>query len=407
MTGRGWAILAATVVSLAAGRLLGLEDLYLVGAGLAVVLIGAMVYVTFARPGLDATRRVLPARVHAGTSSRVELSLVNRRLRRSPVLAVRDPFDYGARWARFLVAPLAPGEVARAAYRLPTEDRGVFELGPLTVSLSDPFGLVATEVDAAPRTRLTVYPRIDTVAPPPSSNGDDPLAGADHPRALTGGGEDFYALRPYVRGDDLRKVHWPSTARTDELMIRQDEMSWQSRSTILLDNRQSSCPPAALEILVSAAASLVVAAARHDGLQRLLTTGGYDSRSVGGTGHVDAILEHLAGIRAGPGALVPVLGTIRRSQVGGALVVLTTGLAVDSDIHAVAALATRLGSVTLVVAEASSWGEPGRERPLPGALRAVRVTAAEPFAVAWSHMAGPTTGRGRPSRRWGVVGSQG
>ncbi len=120
----------------------------------------------------------------------------------------------------------------------------MFDLGPLEVGLADPFGLVGRVVEAAPRTRLTVYPRIDPVAPPPSSHGDDPLAGADHPRALTGGGEDFYALRPYVRGDDLRKVHWPSTAKTDDLMIRQDEMPWQSRSTLLLDNRLSVTPAA-------------------------------------------------------------------------------------------------------------------------------------------------------------------
>jgi len=45
-------------------------------------------------------------------------------------------------------------------------------------------------------------------------------------------GDDFYALRPYVVGDDMRKVHWPSTARRDELMVRQDELPWQGRVTI-------------------------------------------------------------------------------------------------------------------------------------------------------------------------------
>ena len=402
MTGRGWAILAAAIVSLVAGWVLGLKDLFLVGAGLAVVLLAARLYLAVVEPDVAASRRVLPARVHAGGSSRVELSLVNRSRRRSPVLSVRDPFDDGSRWARFLVAPLEPGELARAAYRLPTDQRGVFDLGPLQVSVTDPFGLVGTTFIAAPLTRLTVFPRIDRVAPPPSSHGDDPLAGADHPRGLTGTGEDFYALRPYVRGDDLRKVHWPSSAKADDLMLRQDEMPWQSRSIIVLDTRAAVCPPPALEILVSAAASLVVAAGRHDGLQRLLTTAGFDSRSTGGTGHVESILEHLASVKPSGDGLVPLLGTLRRGSAGGALVVLTTALAPTSDLEAVASLRSRFASVTLVVVERSAWGDPTPPRPLPAAVRPVRVTEAMPFASAWSAVMGPAGGitSTRGGRNW-------
>jgi len=298
------------------------------------------------------------------------------------------------------VAPLAPGEVARAAYRLPTDQRGVFDLGPLEVGLADPFGLVAASVEAAPRTRLTVYPRIDQVAPPPSSQGDDPLAGADHPRALTGGGEDFYALRPYVRGDDLRKVHWPSTAKIDDdLMLRQDEMPWQSRSTLLVDNRTAVCPPPALEIIVSAAASLAVASARHDGLQRLLTATGADTGSAGGSGHVESILEHLAGLRRGEGELLPVLGGLRRSRSGGALVILTTAIAPSADFDAMVALATRFSSVMLVLVEPSVWGEPVPPRAVPARLRVVRVEAGRSFAAAWTAAVGPAMGA-KAGRTW-------
>jgi len=400
MTGRGWALLAAAVVSMATGRILGLEDVFVIGAGMLLALAFGAAYVELVRPRLIATRRVLPARVHAGSSSRVELSLVNLSPRRSPVLAVRDPFDRGTRWARFLVAPLAPGEMGRAAYRLPTDQRGVFDLGPLEVALTDPFGLVAAVVEAAPRTRLTVYPRIDAVAPPPSSHGDDPLAGADHPRALTGGGEDFYALRPYVRGDDLRRVHWPSTAKTDELMIRQDEMPWQSRSTLLLDNRLSVAPAWAFEVLVSAAASLTVASARHDGLQRLLTATGYDSGSAGGQGHVETILEHLAGVRTGLAELLPVLGNLRRSRSGGALVILTTALAGNADFEAMAALHNRFSCVMLVLVEASAWGEAAPPRAVPARLRVVRVAAGHPFAAAWSAAVGPAAAGAGARHGW-------
>ncbi len=56
------------------------------------------------------------------------------------------------------------------------------------------------------------------------------------------GGEDFFTLRDYEDGDDLRKVHWPSSAKRDRLMIRQLEMPWQSRALIVLDTEVANYP---------------------------------------------------------------------------------------------------------------------------------------------------------------------
>ena len=367
-------MLAAAVVSIAAGRILGLEDVFLVGAGLVVALIIAAAYVHLVRADVTATRRLRPARVHAGSASRVELTLTNRARRRSPVLSVRDPFDNGARSARFLVAPLAPGEIGRAAYRVPTDQRGVFDLGPLEVTLSDPFGLAVAVTEAAPMTRLTVYPHIDDVPPPPMGHGDDPLAGADHPRAFSGAGSDFYALRPYVRGDDLRKVHWPSTAKAGDLMLRQDEMPWQARATLVLDSRPDVCTPAAFELLVSAAASVAVAVARHGGLLRLVTTTGFDSRWEGGVSKSETILEHLAAVHVGEGSWPARLAAVARAPGGGALVAFTTGLASDDDLRAVGALRNRFSTVTIVTVS--------NGRSAPG-VNLVEITPDRPFVQAW------------------------
>jgi uncharacterized protein (DUF58 family) len=391
LTGRGWAVSIASAAALIAGRVLGLVDVYLAGAGLLVVMVVAAIYVRTIRPKVAATRRVQPPRVHAGGSSRVELALVNRGVRHTPVLGVRDPFDRGARWARFLVAPLAPGEIARAAYRLPTEHRGVYDLGPLTVRLSDPFGFASVSTVVAPMTRLTVYPHIDAIAPLPSNKGDDPLAGADHPHALAGLGEDFYALRPYVRGDDLRRVHWPSTARTDDLMIRQDEMPWQGRVTVVVDARAATTTPEALELVLSAAASIVNASWQRQSLVRLVTTGGYDSGFAGGHVHVDTILEQLAQADTDAGNLPRVLATLRRSGAGGGLALVTTGAASTADLQALTTLRPRYGTAALVLFDRSSWsgetaGPPGRKVP-PG-TRLVRVGGELSFASAWADVFG-------------------
>src|SRR5438270_830794 len=90
-------------------------------------------------------------------------------------------------------------------------------------------------------------------------------AGADsRVELIVGSGDEFYALRAYEVGDDLRRVHWPSTARRDDLMIRQHEMPWQGRATVLLDVRQGAHTEQSLEQAVSATASLLTASWQRD-----------------------------------------------------------------------------------------------------------------------------------------------
>src|SRR5439155_763161 len=99
--------------------------------------------------------------------------------RGTPVVTIRDPFDRGRRQARFLVPPLRRGEAARGAYRLPTERRGVFPIGPMSATVADPFGLAARTRRIATETELTVYPRVDPIVALPQTIGHDPHAGAD------------------------------------------------------------------------------------------------------------------------------------------------------------------------------------------------------------------------------------
>src|SRR5207245_1820678 len=92
LTRRGWLTLAAGAALIGAGRLFGLYELYILGAGAAGLAVAALVQVALARPRLVAVREVRPARVHAGSEARVELFVRNRAGRRSPVLSLQDPF---------------------------------------------------------------------------------------------------------------------------------------------------------------------------------------------------------------------------------------------------------------------------------------------------------------------------
>jgi uncharacterized protein (DUF58 family) len=389
LTRQGWMFLGAGVLLVAGGRTFGRLELYVMGAGAWAIVLVAVTIVVLARLRLAVGRDLTPRRVYAGTTSRVELTLRNDSERRTPVLRVFDPVS-GTRGADLLVAPLPPEAVARAAYRLPTERRGIVVVGPLEVVVSDPFGLAESATIAAPRTELTVFPRVDEIAPARHTWGDDPHAGAEHPSAMGLSGDDFYALRQYVVGDDLRKVHWPSTARRDELMVRQDELPWQGRVTVLLDVRRSAHTPESLELAVSAAASIVAASWKRRDLVRFITTDGTDFGFAGGTGHVEAIMEHLAVVQACPeGSLRGSLDSIAVGGQTGALIVVVAAVT-EADLGALAGLRSRFGQGTVVVFDRSTW-DPSAPVSAGGDGRSfVRVTGAVPFAEAWNRAVHPS-----------------
>jgi uncharacterized protein (DUF58 family) len=398
LTRTGWMLGSSGVVLVVAGRLLGVLELYLLGATALALTIGSVLYVRVRRLALGVDRELHPPKVHAGTPSRVELVVRNTGERRSPTLELRDGVS-GTRGARLMVSPVDPGTSVRAAYRLPTERRGILAIGPLHVAMEDPFGLARVRLKVSGVSELTVYPHIDEVVPVPFTTGNDPLAGAEHPNALGRSGEDFYALRPYVVGDDLRRVHWPSTARHDELQVRQDELPWQGRTTVLLDVRAMHHRGHSIELAISAAASVITAGARRQDLIRLVTSDGTDSGFAQGHAHAEAIMEHLACLDLGPDvAWRKVLDRLARSSTGGALVAFVAD-APTTDVESVARLRQRFGSVTIVDFEASSWDplcepSPGRSRP-----GVISVTRDVPFVQAWNRAMAPrraTAGTWRP-----------
>jgi uncharacterized protein (DUF58 family) len=253
------------------------------------------------------------------------------------------------------------------------------------VEVGDAFGLTVTSLRAAGTTELVVYPHIDPIPALPEAAGHDPQSTARHPNALGRAGDDFYALRPYQLGDDLRRVHWPATAHHDELMIRQHELPWQERTTVLLDVRSQAHRPASFELAVSAAASVLSACSGRGDQVRLATTAGSDSGFQGGRPHLDSCLLHLATVELDPEAsLQRSVEVVGRSTPGGALVLVTASFS-QSDLHRLSGLGGRFGKVVVVLFEPSSWEAKGVDRPAPtGVVDLVRITGQAPFAEAWS-----------------------
>jgi uncharacterized protein (DUF58 family) len=169
------------------------------------------------------------------------------------------------------VPRLASGGTAAIEYPIPTERRGLLAIGPLDVRRRALAGLAESRAALGGTVQVRVLPRILSVHGMPSGVRRGHV-GTDE--RVQYGGTDLVGLREYMPGDDLRRLHWATSARTGTLMVREDADPSLAHLTVLLDDRAGSYPGADMEDAVEVAASLAVAAADHDHSVRLLTVCG-------------------------------------------------------------------------------------------------------------------------------------
>src|SRR5688572_33360910 len=229
---------------------------------------------------LSLVRTVTPQLVVAGQPATVELTVSNESRTPTGVLLLEErlPYVLGTR-PRFVLEGLGHGWRRHATYQVRSELRGQFQIGPMPVRVTDPFGLVELGRTFHATTRLTVTPR---TSPLPNI----PLGGAwtgsgdNRPRAFATGSAEDVTVREYRRGDDLRRVHWRSSAKMGELMVRREEQPWQSRATLFLDNRlrahRGQGIAASPEAAVSGAGSIAVHLSHRGFTVRLVTATGED-----------------------------------------------------------------------------------------------------------------------------------
>lgn len=261
-TSRGWLVAATGLGLVLMGELFAVRGLSAFGLGLAALSAIAVAVVRFGRHEIEAMRSVAPQRVGAGHPVTVRIRLQNVGRATTPVLLLDDRIPAGLTGrARFAFAGVEPDGTRSAAYEIRPPRRGRYEIGPLEIVCSDPFGLARVTLRAEETTNILVYPRIETLALP-RDRGERRSLSVSALRQPTGmTGEDFYTLREYVEGDDLRKIHWPSTAKRGRYMIRQEETPWHTRATLLLDDDATShdslAGSSSFERSAEAAASLV------------------------------------------------------------------------------------------------------------------------------------------------------
>jgi uncharacterized protein (DUF58 family) len=374
---RGWAFSGAGVALVVLWYALGDIELLLAALFLLIAQAVALILVRSRSTRIEVNRRLGSATVHDGDTTTVTLLIENQSRRARGNISIEDDVNQlGV--ATFEVARLRKGESTTATYRVTCRPRGVYRVGPTMVSATDPLGLAESRLQAGPVDRIVVYPALEELSGFPIVRGQDPAMQASRPEHSRRGGEDFYTLREYQRGDDLRRVHWPSSAKTDELMIRQLETPWQSRALVLLDVRDASYESReAFEKAVSGAATIVTHLVRS-GFDADLWAG--DPEPIDASRYGSA-MERLALVQPDPAIDIQAVATHIRQKGGGGALVIITGIA-DRSLLSVQQLLARDYPTTVLMSVSSSTSQ-----TLVGFHRfgvaTVSIDPDQPWAPAW------------------------
>ncbi|MDG4811189.1 DUF58 domain-containing protein [Micromonospora sp. WMMD1120] len=387
ITARGAGLLVAAVVLLVAGFRFAYPELTLLGAA-AGAAVGYAALVAAWRPRLTVTRRADPDRVARGEPASMTLTVRNAGRLRSANLLAED--RCGDRSVPVPVLRLRPGRDTEVRYDVPTHRRGVVQVGPLRVTRRDPLGLVALARPYGASVPVWVHPRVHPLTAVPTGAGrslDGRRDGVPH------GSITFDSLREYVVGDELRRVHWRTSARVGELMVRENVDTSLPRLVVLLDNRAAAHPhrsgavAESFESACEAAASVVTAAHRADLPVLLLfvapePTPPGDTESPDGEADANRALGPLdrlaaAELSAGAGTVQAATTRLRQDRLGDTLIFLT-GPGGRDELGHVGALRGAYPSVVVGVFGAT-------EPTPPGAAGLVVVDAADgaQFAAEW------------------------
>lgn len=339
VTRQGWGVFAGGLGLLAAGVALGYAEIAIVGLVLVLAVASAFAWVG-SRARIEVERRLGRSRVTVGDVAVGELRVTNPTSRTVAAITAFDKVGDGM--VRAPVERLAAGAHRTVRYQLPTARRCVLTVGPLQLRRSDPFGLARFQQDHGDTARLYVHPRRHPLRRLPATL----LRSLEGPTSDTAprGSVVFHALREYVAGDDRRHIHWRSSARKGELMVRQYVDTSLPDLTVVLDNSTTRQGEESFEGTIEVVASILAVATEAGFPTRLVTTDGREF-SPQGKNATQEMLDHLAGLDRSP--VANLAGALTGLRAGGNTLVV---VARDLGTEEAGILASRRRSYRAVIA---------------------------------------------------------
>jgi uncharacterized protein (DUF58 family) len=274
------------VIAIVIARIVAGTSMYILGYG-AILLLVASYFLAPRRLRLTGERSGLFPRAHEGQRLEVEVKLTAERRVGQFILEERVPERLGQP-VRVPVTRLSAGSEVSHHYGLRCSRRGVYEVGPLVAVAGDPLGLCQRETVVSEPFELLVHPRLELVSDRPLTRQfEDPPIRPPVSKPWPSGLE-FYGMREYKPGDDLRRIVWRASARTGKIMVREAEQGITDHISIILDtdrgshSRDGEGLSESFEMGVRAAASLGVRHLREGYEVKIECNGGPLTRGLRG-----------------------------------------------------------------------------------------------------------------------------
>jgi uncharacterized protein (DUF58 family) len=303
-------VLVAVILWLVAFLVAG-TALYIIAYG-SFFLVVASYVLAQRRPKLEATREGLYPRAQQGDRLEVNLSLTAQRGVSTLVLEERVPERLG-NTVKVPISKLSRDKHVEHSYSLRCSRRGVYDVGPLVAVTSDPLGLTQRETVIAEEFEMMVHPRIEVVSDRPLTRQfEDPPIRPPVSKPWPSGLE-FYGMREYQPGDDVRRIVWRASARVGKLMVREAEQGITDHITMILDTDRSTHSrdgfdySESFEVGVRAAASLAVRHLRDGYEVRVETNSGPLIRPARGQDQQVSVLDSFSRVELGRDPLSKVI----------------------------------------------------------------------------------------------------
>lgn len=402
LTARGRTLLVLGLGVVAVSMLAGQRDIMRVGLLLVALPVVAGVLVSRARLRISCQRVVDPAQVPLGSPMTGRITLGQDGRLPAGILLLEDqvPPEIGDP-PRFLVDRADLSWRRQIEYPLLGRVRGRFRTGPLLVRTTDPFGLVQLDRQFVATSEVLVTPQIVPLRSLRSA-GSGGSAGEAQPHRIGVVGADDVLVREYRQGDDVRRIHWRSTARAGQVMVRREEQSWDPSASLILDSRTDAHVGqglnSSLEWAISAAASIAVhfldasfsvEIFSAEGPQHIRGTMGQHSSA-----SKEMVVSRLTDLRPRQLRTLHYAVEAAAAERAGQLVIAVTGRLSPADASALLRARRHRAQGMALVLDVDTWATGARRPPdetevalqilRENSWRVVRVTAGMSVDAAWA-----------------------
>lgn len=225
----GWALAIASAICTTAFFTLGWHELLTFGVVGATMTIAAIA-LSLGNTSFDASISLSKQRVRVGDSVSANVTISNSG--NTPTTSARADLPIGDIHKRFSIPMLTPGQSKQIEVQFQAISRAVVQVGSLTIRKGDPFGLIQRKNNLTEPLTLFIHP---TIVPLDACNADQVRDLEGRPSGhIVDDDLDFYGLREYEAGDDMRNAHWLSCAKTGNMMIRQYEATHRTDTSLTI-----------------------------------------------------------------------------------------------------------------------------------------------------------------------------